>query len=167
MKKVLLFLLLVVSMGFSSIAEAHRSGCHRWHSCPSDTGSYVCGDLGYTSECPQADPPPQPSAPIIQTTSVAPPKNLPETQPNPPVLAETAPVTSPSSYIVPSVSTYYTGIPSNRAELSRCLVVGNRNSHIYHLKGSKFIPKMSVKSKKCFATESDATVAGFRKSKVR
>lgn len=20
---------------------AHRSGCHRWHSCPSDTGSYT------------------------------------------------------------------------------------------------------------------------------
>ena len=33
-------------------ASAHRSGCHRWHSCPSDSGSYVCGDLGYTSGCP-------------------------------------------------------------------------------------------------------------------
>lgn len=33
-------------------ATAHRDGCHRWHSCPSDSGSYVCGDLGYTSECP-------------------------------------------------------------------------------------------------------------------
>ncbi|MEB8339438.1 hypothetical protein [Streptomyces endophyticus] len=32
-------------------ASAHRDGCHRWHSCPSDTGSYVCGDLGYFSEC--------------------------------------------------------------------------------------------------------------------
>jgi hypothetical protein len=21
-------------------AQAHRSGCHRWHSCPNDTGSY-------------------------------------------------------------------------------------------------------------------------------
>ena len=31
---------------------AHRDGCHRWHSCPSDTGSYVCGDLGYDEECP-------------------------------------------------------------------------------------------------------------------
>jgi hypothetical protein len=35
-----------------SPASAHRDGCHRWHSCPSDTGSYVCGDLGYTSGCP-------------------------------------------------------------------------------------------------------------------
>lgn len=32
--------------------EAHRSGYHRWHSCPSDTGSYVCGDWGYCSFCP-------------------------------------------------------------------------------------------------------------------
>jgi micrococcal nuclease len=32
---------------------AHRDGCHRWHSCPSDTGSYVCGDLGYDDECPK------------------------------------------------------------------------------------------------------------------
>jgi len=31
---------------------AHRDGCHRWHSCPSDTGTYVCGDLGYDDECP-------------------------------------------------------------------------------------------------------------------
>jgi len=31
---------------------AHRSGCHRWHSCPSDTGSYECGDLGNDSQCP-------------------------------------------------------------------------------------------------------------------
>ena len=34
------------------IAEAHRSGCHRWHSCPSDSGSYICGDIGYCSACP-------------------------------------------------------------------------------------------------------------------
>ena len=34
------------------IAEAHRSGCHRWHSCPSDSGSYICGDTGHCSGCP-------------------------------------------------------------------------------------------------------------------
>jgi hypothetical protein len=33
-------------------SEAHRSGCHAWHSCPSDTGAYTCGDLGYCSGCP-------------------------------------------------------------------------------------------------------------------
>ena len=31
---------------------SHRSGCHRWHSCPSDSGSYTCGDTGYCSACP-------------------------------------------------------------------------------------------------------------------
>src|SRR5258705_4452143 len=36
-------------------AEAHRSGCHRWHSCPSDHGTYVCGDLGKCSACPDND----------------------------------------------------------------------------------------------------------------
>ncbi len=35
-----------------SEADAHRDGCHRWHSCPSDSGSYTCGDIGYCSECP-------------------------------------------------------------------------------------------------------------------
>lgn len=34
---------------------AHQSGCHRWHSCPSDPKSkkpYICGDTGYCSQCP-------------------------------------------------------------------------------------------------------------------
>jgi hypothetical protein len=31
---------------------AHRSGCHAWHSCPSDHGTYVCGDTGHCSQCP-------------------------------------------------------------------------------------------------------------------
>lgn len=35
-----------------SPAGAHRSGCHRWHSCPSDTGSYSCGDAGYACQYP-------------------------------------------------------------------------------------------------------------------
>jgi endonuclease YncB( thermonuclease family) len=38
-------------MGWAA-AAAHRSVCHRWHSCPSDSGSYTCGDLGYCSQCP-------------------------------------------------------------------------------------------------------------------
>jgi len=45
---------IVLALLISAIpsAEAHRSGCHRWHSCPSDTGSYTCGDLGHCSACP-------------------------------------------------------------------------------------------------------------------
>ncbi|MFF7362130.1 hypothetical protein [Streptomyces sp. NPDC008125] len=49
-----MFTLLVAAVALgvgASPAAAHRDGCHRWHSCPSDTGSYVCGDLGYFSEC--------------------------------------------------------------------------------------------------------------------
>ena len=30
---------------------AHIDGCHRWHSCPSDDGSYICGDTGHDDEC--------------------------------------------------------------------------------------------------------------------
>ena len=46
-------LLAVVCSGTARVseAEAHQDGCHRWHSCPSDSGSYVCGDTGYASEC--------------------------------------------------------------------------------------------------------------------
>ena len=46
----------LASAPLATPAEAHRDGCHRWHSCPSDSGSYVCGDLGYYSECPTSRP---------------------------------------------------------------------------------------------------------------
>jgi hypothetical protein len=39
-------------LGWAAAATAHRSGCHRWHSCPSDHDTYTCGDLGYCSQCP-------------------------------------------------------------------------------------------------------------------
>jgi hypothetical protein len=59
----------LAAAGFASpsTASAHRDGCHRWHSCPSDTGSYVCGDLGYTSECPAVPPTPAPPPPPADT----------------------------------------------------------------------------------------------------
>lgn len=50
MKKIIISILIVVSFLPNTLvpfAEAHRSGCHRWHSCPSDSGSYTCGDAGY------------------------------------------------------------------------------------------------------------------------
>lgn len=46
------FVVLIVALMIPLSAEAHRSGCHRWHSCPSDSGSYICGDTGNCSECP-------------------------------------------------------------------------------------------------------------------
>ncbi len=133
-QKILIPLLLaVLVLPFS--ASAHRSGCHRWHSCPSDTGSYVCGDLGYTSGCPI-------------TNTVPTPNNY-----------ETLPSTSVTS-------DYFVGIPKTRADLNNCLIVGNYTSHIYHLKGSKYIKGMVLKKKKCFSTEIEAKDAGFRKSKA-
>jgi hypothetical protein len=53
----ILLALLLISLVFVSVVQvietgyAHRDGCHRWHSCPSDSGSYVCGDLGKNDEC--------------------------------------------------------------------------------------------------------------------
>lgn len=51
--KYLLFIIpiLLSLMLIPPMIDAHQDGCHRWHSCPSDSGSYVCGDLGYDSEC--------------------------------------------------------------------------------------------------------------------
>ncbi len=126
--------LVVIILPFS--ASAHRSGCHRWHSCPSDSGSYVCGDLGYTSGCPI-------------TNTVPTPNNYD---------------TSSSASVV---SDYSVGIPKTRADLNSCLIVGNYTSHIYHLKGSKYIKGMVLKNKECFSTETEAQNAGFRKSKAR
>jgi len=31
----------------NQVVSAHRSGCHAAHSCPSDDGTYVCGDTGH------------------------------------------------------------------------------------------------------------------------
>lgn len=68
-----LFIWVAVSTLFLSVGQAyaHRDGCHRWHSCPSDSGSYVCGDLGYDDYCPNSSP----SA--SQTTQSRPPSSQP------------------------------------------------------------------------------------------
>ena len=57
-------------------AFAHRSGCHRWHSCPSDTGSYVCGDLGYRNFCPGGTAPTT-TQPKAKTPAAQPPVKAP------------------------------------------------------------------------------------------
>ena len=38
-----------------SPALAHRDPCHRWHACPSDRGTYTCGDTGRCNQCPDND----------------------------------------------------------------------------------------------------------------
>jgi Staphylococcal nuclease homologue len=47
----LIIVIMLGLVGWSLASDGHRSGCHRWHSCPSDRGTYTCGDLGYCSEC--------------------------------------------------------------------------------------------------------------------
>jgi phosphatidylserine/phosphatidylglycerophosphate/cardiolipin synthase-like enzyme len=32
--------------------HAHQDPCHRWHACPSDRQTYVCGDKGRCEQCP-------------------------------------------------------------------------------------------------------------------
>lgn len=39
--------IVLLFVSWVSPALAHRSGCHTLHSCLSDSGSYICGDLGY------------------------------------------------------------------------------------------------------------------------
>ena len=50
LRRIMIVLLSLAVWG--TAGEAHRFGCHRWHSCPSDRGTYVCGDLGHCSQCP-------------------------------------------------------------------------------------------------------------------
>lgn len=72
MSKVVLFIVSAVLFSLAAPAQAHRDGCHRWHSCPSDSGSYECGDLGYTSGCPTATAAPRP---VASLTAAAPPRS--------------------------------------------------------------------------------------------
>ena len=59
-------LIATLSYAYTKTAYAHRSGCHRWHSCPSDSGSYVCGDTGYDNYC-GTTPVPVYKAPVVHT----------------------------------------------------------------------------------------------------
>ena len=62
---------LIAIILLSSSATAHRSGCHRWHSCPSDRGTYVCGDLGYSNYCPMKRAATAPSASPVSSRTIA------------------------------------------------------------------------------------------------
>ncbi len=69
MKIIAFVLILILSLGVIPLTPsyAHQSGCHRWHSCPSDSGSYVCGDLGYDTYCPKSTAPKSESKEKVQT----------------------------------------------------------------------------------------------------
>jgi hypothetical protein len=64
----------------------------------------------------------------------------------------------------PPVATVITGAPKTLAELYKCLVVGNKKTKIYHLKGSSYIRQMNIKDKECFVTEQNAKAKAYRKS---
>ena len=133
-------------LGLTPPADAHRSGCHRWHSCPSDRTTYMCGDIGYCSQCPDNEYCHNGTYSVgRQQTS------------------DTKPAPSPRA----TETTAFVGIPRTMAELNSCTVVGNYTSMIYHLKGSRYIPKMMLPQKECFATEADAAKKGFRKAKAQ
>ena len=40
-----------VMIALEPSVQAHRSGCHRWHSCERDHATYIRGDLGYDTFC--------------------------------------------------------------------------------------------------------------------
>jgi phosphatidylserine/phosphatidylglycerophosphate/cardiolipin synthase-like enzyme len=74
---IVLWLCMLVGNG-GTLSESHQDPCHRLHSCPSDHGTYVCGDQGRCDQCPDnqyslartprrassSNPAPAPSSPI-------------------------------------------------------------------------------------------------------
>lgn len=147
-------------------AAAHRSGCHSWHSCPSDSGSYVCGDTGHCSGCSDNQ--------YCQNGGYSPAatRTKPTPAPAPAIAPSIAPVSSaptPSPVALKPVvktPTYFVGTPKTYAQLFNCRVVGNGASKIYHLQGSHFIKSMNLRNKTCFGTEAAAQAKGYRRSKT-
>jgi phosphatidylserine/phosphatidylglycerophosphate/cardiolipin synthase-like enzyme len=76
-------LVLVVLVGFILVAYAHQDPCHRRHSCPSDSQTYICGHKGRCEQCPDhqyclagtprltpsSTPAPAPQAPVSSATT--------------------------------------------------------------------------------------------------
>src|SRR2546427_430502 len=117
-------------------------GCHRWHSCPSDHGIYVCGDLGHCSGCPDNQ---YCLAGQPQLAQSEPRSSKPESQPRPGVPPKDA-WTCPESAPIKGNFTTYSG--------ERC---------IYHPPGGQFYGK--TKPERCYATQDEARADGCRGSK--
>jgi endonuclease YncB( thermonuclease family) len=83
----LMALLTLLIGGWVTGIDAHRSGCHRWHSCPADHGTYTCGDLGSCAQCPdnQFCQSGQPRASAKPPTASQPPSPSPNPTPAPAV----------------------------------------------------------------------------------
>jgi hypothetical protein len=135
----------VTSVLVSAPAHAHRSGCHRWHSCPSDHGTYTCGDLGHCSACPDNHycthgSPKSGNAPSSRTAS----PNLPS-QPVQPAAKTTR--TPPS-------------LPEGSGD-----VRGNQRSRVYQVPGCPDYAAMNPAAVVTFPSEAEAQHAGYRKAK--
>lgn len=107
---------LVIGFGvFTPSASAHRDGCHRWHSCPSDSGSYTCGDTGHYSECPSSQPEPVMSEPATTQPPPPPPTTTtaaPTTTTAPPTTTTTEPPTTTTTHVAVKDATKTTDAPA-------------------------------------------------------
>lgn len=138
--------ILVVSFVFlllvPSLTEAHHSGCHQWHSCPSDRGTYICGDIGYCGQCSDNQFC-RNGQPIAQSTS-SPIETLQRQLEGKGVLPLSK-SSCPSDHPIKGNLTTKTG---------EC---------IYHVPGGAFYGRTNPEL--CFATEKEAMEAGCRRSK--
>jgi hypothetical protein len=133
----------VIILGFAAgIADAHRSGCHRWHNCPFDTGSYVCGDTEHCSGCPDNQYC-LAGKPQAQAQPAEPKKSAEQARPG---------VPPKDVWTCPAPQQIKGNFTSSSGE--RC---------IYHMPGGQFYGK--TKPERCYATETDAWLDGCRRSK--
>jgi phosphatidylserine/phosphatidylglycerophosphate/cardiolipin synthase-like enzyme len=51
-RHLIMWLMVVLVGSWLLPGTAHQDPCHRLHSCPSDSSSYVCGDKGRCDQCP-------------------------------------------------------------------------------------------------------------------
>src|SRR5260370_2923347 len=139
-----LFLVVVTFLAATALyAHAHRSGCHHWHSCPWDTGSYVCGDTGYCSQCPDNQYCLAGQPRHTQSLPQEPKKSSEQARPGvPPRDAWTCPASQP----IKGNFTTYSG--------ERC---------IYHVPGGQFYDK--TKPERCYAPGEEPPQDGRRRSK--
>lgn len=71
---------------------------------------------------------------------------------------------SNSCIAIPPI-TAFAGKPKTYNQMYNCEVVANKLNKLYYLKGNKWIKKMFLKNKECFATEKDAIDKGFKGAK--
>lgn len=122
MCKLKIFVLTLFVLVAPIATSAHQSGCHRWHTCASDSGSYVCGDLpGHPCEdgsgsktytAPIYSAPIVPIAPII-----IPPTPDPSPAPAPKIISTPAPIIS--APVAPTIKVW---TPTKQTKMLSCKI---------------------------------------------